>query len=281
LTPTASWDHLPQTGEDEIMSTTSLWESGELPGLSGPKVAGTAIKLIRAHLPAMLVAWVAMTALAAAMSWAMANMGLLTLPATSARFIGVYVAYGLVMGVVSAAALRALVGRSPFAVDGGFMTFVALIVLVTAGATVLGKLVMGTPPTAGGDPSAAMAYLGRSLAVLVGYFVYLYLAVKLQLWIIGLAVGDRDLTPGVSWQLTRRAWWGYVLGVIFLAIIPYGAAAVLTYMARGGAPAGTVTPPPLIAAPLTGLGMLLALAAGAALFHLRRGSEGDPAGVFD
>jgi hypothetical protein len=263
------------------MSTTSLWESGELPGLSGPKVAGTALKLIRAHMPAMLIAWVALTALAAAMSWAMANLGLLTLPATSARFIGFYVAYAEVTAVVSGAILRSLLGRGPIALDLGFASYVALMILVTAGATVLGKLAMGTPPTAAGDTSAAMAYLGRSLAVLIGYFVFLYLAVKLQLWVTGLAVSDPEVTPGVSWQLTKRAWWGYVLGVVFLAVIPYGAASVLTYMARGGAAPGEVTPPPLLSAPLTGLGMLLALSAGAALFHLRRGAEGDPAGVFD
>lgn len=263
------------------MTTTSLWESGELPGLSGPKVAGTAIRLIRAHLPAMLIAWVAMTALAAVMSWGMANLGLMTLPATSARFIGFYVVYAVLSGVVSGLTLRSLLGRTGAAFDGGFAAYLGLAVLLTAGGMVLSKVIMGTPPTATGDPSAAMAYLGRSLAVMIGYFVFLYLAVKLQLWVIGLAVGDKDLTPAVSWQLTRRAWWGYVLGLLFLAIVPYGLASVMTYMARGGAAPGTVTPPPLMSAPLTALGMVLAISAGAALYHLRRGPEGDPAGVFD
>jgi hypothetical protein len=263
------------------MTTTSLWESGELPGLSGPKVAGTALKLIRAHLPAMLLAWVAMTAIAAGMTWAMANLGLLTLPATSARFIGVYVVDALVAGVVSGVTLRVLLGRSPIAFDGPFVTYLAIMVLVTAGASVVGKLAMGAPPTATGDASAAMAYLGRALAVLIGYIVFLYVAVKLQLWVTGLAVGDTEVTPGVSWQLTKRAWWGYVLGVVLLAILPFALTSVLTYMARGAAAPGVVTPPPLISAPLTGLGTLLAVSVGAALFHLRRGAEGDPAGVFD
>jgi hypothetical protein len=267
------------------MSTTSLWEDGQLPGLNGLKQAGTALRLARAHLLPMLAIWVAMSLYAWGQGYLVRTFDLATAPGLSARYLGFTLASGIVSAVLSAITFRILLGRRPaLAFDGGVLTYIGIMTVVALVPPVLMKLVVGGPPTDTADTQAMMAYGVRSLGVGLALIVAALACLKLMLWPIGLAVGDREVTPGVSWKLTHRAYWGYIIGVFLLAIVPYIAMTVIIMngvRAAGGgaaAAAGNISP---LAAPFTALFALAFTVTAAALYHLRLGAEGDPAGVFD
>lgn len=267
------------------MSTTSLWEDGQLPGLSGPKQAGTALRLIRAHLVPILIIWVILTLVAAGQTYALRTLHIFAAPGFSARFLGFTLLGGVVGSLISAATLRILLDRRPaLSLDGGILAYVVISTLIAVVPALLNKLVTGTPPADTGDTQAMMAYGLRGLGVAFLMLVCALLWIKLILWPVGLAVGDPEVTPGVSWQLTHRAYWGYIIGAILLALIPYVIMTTIILMNRKAgvtSAAEAAASIPLIVAPFTALFGLAFTAMSAALFHLRRSGELDPAEAFD
>lgn len=267
------------------MSTTSLWEDGQLPGLSGPKQAGTALKLARAHLVPMLAIWVAMSLVAAGQTYLIRSLDILSAPLLSSRYLGFTLIGALVNAVFSAVTYRVLLGRRPLGLEGSALAGLGVLVLVGLVPALLLKLAVGVPSGDTSDTQAMMATGLRSLGAFAVILVLAFVWLKLLLWPIGLVVGDPEVTAGVSWKLTHRAYWGYIIGAVLLAAIPYIIVLVITLGARaaGGATsaASAAANVPLTVAPFSALLAIAFNAVAAALFHLRRGPEGDPAGVFD
>jgi hypothetical protein len=86
----------------------------------------------------------------------------------------------------------------------------------------------------------------------------------------------------VSWRLTHRAFWGYVVGVLLLGVVPFVVMMVLVMsQARSGPMTpGTASLPPL-AAPFMALFSLAFTSVAAALFWLRRSGADESVAVFD
>ncbi|HEY8572169.1 hypothetical protein [Phenylobacterium sp.] len=248
------------------MSTTSdLWDDGRLPGLSGPKQAGRALKLIKAHWAPVLVIWLLITAASAGAYWMMNTYDTVTAPAFSPAYLATTFVGALLGGLLSGAIIRILLDK-PLGVDAGFLTFVLIMTLATFVPSVAAKLLMGTPADAA-DPAAAMGAAWRSLVMMIGYLVWIYVALKLILWPIGVLVGDAQVTPGKSWKLMQRAFWGYILGAILLAGVPF---VILMVFGIQAATSGRVGETPMIAAPFAGLMAVATAALAAALYRLRR-----------
>lgn len=264
------------------MSTTSLWEDGQLPGLSGPKQVGAGLRLVRANLLPILAIWVALTLYSGGQTYLARTLGVVAAPTFSARYLGFTLLSGVVSAVLSALTFRVLLGRRA-TLDGSALVGLGIFVLIAVLPALILKLAVGQMPTDTGDTQAMMAMglrsLGASFAILVAALIWL----KLLLWPIGLVVGDTELTPSVSWKLTHRAYWGYIIGCILLGAIPYIIMLVIIMGARAGAPAtpATAANVPLAAAPFTALFALAFSVTAAGLFHLRRSGELDPAEAFD
>lgn len=264
-------------------STADLWEQGQLPGLGPIKQIGAGLKLARQHWLGMLVIWVVLSVLAYGMGQAMVSMGLLTVSATSPHFLGVMGASAVITATVTAITYRTLLGRPPFSFDGGVLAYIGLMTVLTLVPTVGMRLVTGAPPTDPGDTQAMMAYSMRGLGVGLVYLIGALVFIKLMLWPIGLAVGDRDVTPGVSWKLTHRAFWGFILGAILLALVPLIISTVLNAGAAGGAARTPGMMPKIspLSAPFTGLFSLATAIVAAGLYSLRRGADAETAATFD
>jgi hypothetical protein len=95
-----------------------------------------------------------------------------------------------------------------------FVLSVALALLPLVGVLLTGALAFGQPGGAG---------LLLAPVLLLGA---LYLALRLQLVLPGVAIDDRALTPARSWQLTRGNGWRLLLGFVAVTV-PVAAVAVL------------------------------------------------------
>lgn len=248
------------------MTTTSeLWDDGRPAGLGPFTQIGQGFRLIGAHIVPVAVIFVLMTAAAYGSIWATAKYGLVTTAGLTAAWAGVALVGALVGGVLSGALLKSLLGR-PLAIDRSFLAYVGIVTAVSFVTGAVAKALTPVPPEAG-DTAAAMAALPMQLALLVLFLIWVYVAVKLMLWPIGVLVGDKDVTLGKSWTLTQRAFWGYVLGVILLNLAPWCVLAFLGYQAVQAGHPGDLGP---LAAPLTALMGLFGTALAAAVYKLRR-----------
>jgi hypothetical protein len=248
------------------MTTASeLWDDGRRPALGPFTLIGEGFRLIGAHIVPVAVIFVLMIVLAYSALWATTRYAIATTPGLTAAWAGVALAGGVVGGILSGALLKALLGR-PLAVDRGWLAYVGIVTAVGVVTGAVAKALAPAPPEAG-DTAAAMAALGPQLVLLVLFLAWAFVAVKLMLWPIGVLVGDRDVTPRKSWQLTHRAFWGYILGLILLDLIPWCVLAFLgVQAARDGRP-GDLGP---LAAPLSALMGLCGTTLAAALYKLRR-----------
>lgn len=252
-----------------MSTTTDLWEDGQRRGLGAFTLIGEGFKLIGAHLVPVIVIFVLMSAAAYGSIWATGQYGLMTAGATDPMYLGVTFAASLVGAVLSGALLRSLLAR-PLSIDRGFLTYVAIITVVSFVVTAGAKLIGPTPPEPG-DTAAAMAQLWKVPVMLIAFLVYAFVAVKLMLWPIGVLVGDADVTPGKSWNLTQRAFWGYILGTVLLCLVPFCIVGFLGMQAGQAAQAtGAVAAPSPLSAPLGALMGLFGTALAAAVYKLRR-----------
>jgi hypothetical protein len=201
--------------------------------LKGTHLAAGAWRAMQANARALLPVGLAYAAFTVIAEQAATRMGL-TEPSASVGFLTYGLLSGAVGAVLSGLTLRTLLlpaGRR-FRLEPGLLAYVAV---VTVAGLVMNMAMLGyaagmpTETQAVADPSAA---LGRSLAIMVAFFVGLWLWLRLTLWPVGLAVGDRDMRPGRSFRLMAGAVWPVIFGSMILGIGPFFVYAIALYQSQ-------------------------------------------------
>lgn len=146
-------------------------------------------------------------------------------------------AHGILGGLFAGLSMRLMLEgpRDWLRIDRSLLECSGWIAAVTIGVGAVGVLMGDSAQTMAAAEADPFGSLLRSLALLVGWIVGVYVLLKLTLWPVGLLMGRADLTPARSWRLMRGAGRGLVLGyvVFMIPLIPVLALAMPAFVADG------------------------------------------------
>ncbi len=174
---------------------------------------------LRAHAPAALVLWLAISTMSAGVELAARATGLQTdAPAVSGAYLGYLFATAFVSSLGSLLAARLfLQGRAGLLrVDRGLIEALGLLAGMTALVSWSASLYAVAMAGSAQSPQNALA---MGVGGAVAYLAMAYVLLKVTLWPIGRLMGRPEVTPGRSWRLMRKATRGVILAYV-LAIVP-------------------------------------------------------------